>query len=698
MRVRSLQRWAIWISFGVLGFFSLLLAGCGGGGSGGGSSTAAPPYISASVVSFPSGAVPPGLISAGSNTGVSIEVLDKYGGAPISNAYVSVNGAAIAYSPGNLDYEGEINVAPASSVTMNVTVAGSTYIVSGTQFTSYPTISAPTAGATWLSLAANLIAWSSTVTTAGTLYELGVLDTNGQLIGPPGDAFHVFPTTTTSFTVNPGSLTVGSRIVIAGLVTGLHIPNADANSILVIGGFNSVPITIANAPTASLVSIAVTPANPAVVNGSTRQLTATGTYSDSSTRDLTTQTIWTSSDISKIATNTTGLAGGVAYGSATIPATLGSVSGSTVVTVFQANPSPTPPLSQSVAYQIDYAHSGRAVFGTPLTFPASPTWSVTLDGAASYPLIAGNKVFVTTARTSGGSSLYALDQQTGTVVWGPIAISTSRRWATPAYDHGKVFVVDADGILKSFDAVTGQVGWRTQLPGQASFFSSPPTAVNGLVYVGGTGTLFAVDESTGSVLWTAAVSNGDDSSPAVSSDGVFVTYPCQAYKFDPISGASLWHYSGGCSGGGGKTPAYANGLLYMRDWTNPLGLIFDAATGTQTGNFTATAIPAFSTTTGFFLNAGSLKGIDLSSHNVMWTFVGDGNLVSTPIEIDQVVIVGSSSGNVYAVDSATGSQIWSGSAGSGISGGEGQTGFGAGEGYLIVPAGNVLTAWHISGP
>jgi outer membrane protein assembly factor BamB len=379
-------------------------------------------------------------------------------------------------------------------------------------------------------------------------------------------------------------------------------------------------------------------------------------------------------------------------------------------TTFAPDPSPLPPLSQAVAYQNDYAHSGFVTFGTPITFPASPTWSVTLNGAVSYPLIAEGKVFVTTAGigASFGTQLYALDEKTGNVVWGPVAIAGTFSWSGLAYDHGKVFVVNFDGLLKSFDATTGQAGWSTQLPGQYAF-SAPPTAVNGIVYVGGAGTggtLYAVGEYSGNLLWTAGVANGDESSPAVSSDGVFVTYPCQAYKFDPFTGAYLWHYSGGCSGGGGRTPVYANGLLYMRDLST-VGLIFNAATGTQAGNFNSPSwspIPAFSTQTEFFQGAGTLQAIDLTTHNAIWSFTGDGHLVSAPIVIDHVVIIGSSSGMVYAVDAVTGSQIWSGSAGTIIAMPEQTsitqptTGFGAGEGYLVVPAGKVLSAWHISGP
>jgi outer membrane protein assembly factor BamB len=501
----------------------------------------------------------------------------------------------------------------------------------------------------------------------------------------------------------------------------VDIPNAHPDSGLIIGGFNYVPFTVVNPKPVeiTLLSIAVTPDNPTVTVGKTKQLTATGSYSDGSTQDLTAQVTWQSSDPAKATVSSTGLVAGQNYGSTTVTATLGSISVSTLVNVFQPTPSPAPPLSQAVTYQIDYAHSGRAVFQDTITFPNNPAWSVTLNGDISYPLIAGGMVYVTTSSpgTGGGiygTSLYALDEETGDIVWGPVAISGTYYWSASAYDHGKIFVINFDGLLRSFDAVTGTPGWSKQLPGQYAF-TSPPTAINGIVYVGGAGsggTVYAVDEMTGNVLWTAGVANGDQSSPTVSGDGVFVSYPCQVYKFDPITGASLWHYSGPCSGGGGKTSAYANGLLYVRDFTvfdSPFGQIYDATNGTQVGTFNVGTylvgpIPALGTTTGFFLNDGTLQAIDLTSRDLLWSFTGDGQLVSAPIVINEAVIIGSGSGKVYALDTVTGDELWSRSAGAPIAAPDEQnvsqplTGIGAGEGYLVVPAGNVLTAWKLYGP
>lgn len=682
---------------------SILLGACGGGGGGGGSSgaTTSAPYIEALLFSFPTGGVPSGYGQNGYNSVASVWVADRAGGSSITNATVSVNGVSLGYLAADQLYEGAVNVAPGEAVTFNVTVGGTTYTASSAQYSAYPTITSPVSGATWSSLASNIIQWSGVAPSSDSIYALAITDTNGGLVWP-SSSFLGVSSSTTSALVAAGSLTAGNRLVVVGLEKGVAIPSAATDSVLVIGGFTYAPITVTNGPTASLVSIAVTPANPTVANGQTRQMTATGTYSDTSTQDLTTQVTWSSSDTSKATVSNTGLVTAVSYGSATITATSGGVSNFTTVNVFQTTPSPTPPLSQAVAYQIDYAHSGRAVFADTVTFPTTtPAWSVTLDGDVSYPLIANGKVFVLTS----AKSLYALDQQTGNVAWGPLSLSGNYRLPGHAYDNGKIFVVNSEGLLSSFDATTGQAGWTTQLSGQTSF-NSAPTAANGIVYVAGSGsagTLYAIAEADGSILWQTTVWNGQDSSPAVSDDGVFVSYPGQVYKFSPVSGAPLWHYNGSGSGGGGYTAAYANGRLYARDWTQSTALVFDAANGSILGNFTSAQIPAVSTTTSYLLNSGTLRAITIATNAEAWHFAGDGSLASAPIQVNNIVLIGSASGNVYALDASSGSQIWSANAGAAIAASTDMTatqltGLGVGEGYLVVPASTKLTAWQITGP
>jgi trimeric autotransporter adhesin len=99
-----------------------------------------------------------------------------------------------------------------------------------------------------------------------------------------------------------------------------------------VSGTTSLTVT-----SASLVSIAVTPANPSMAIGTTRQFTATGTFSDTSTQDITASVLWSSSNAGVAAISNQGLASSVATGTTTIAATFGSVSGSTTLTVSTAH-------------------------------------------------------------------------------------------------------------------------------------------------------------------------------------------------------------------------------------------------------------------------------------------------------------------------------------------------------------------------
>jgi outer membrane protein assembly factor BamB len=350
------------------------------------------------------------------------------------------------------------------------------------------------------------------------------------------------------------------------------------------------------------------------------------------------------------------------------------------------------------AYQISVAHDGFSG-DTTIVSPLSARWSHAFAGPVSYPLIVGGMVYVTVADNGGsnGTNLYALDQATGSVVWSQ-PISGTYFWSNAAYDNGEIFVLNYDGLLREFNAATGAPGWSVQLPGQDAF-SSPPTADGGVVYTGGAGsggTVYAVSEADGSVLWTQAVANGDNSSPALSSTSVFVSYTCQnVYAFDRTTGTSLWSDSGPCEGGGGKTPVYYNGQVYIRDFNG--NQILDAGTGQVVGTFSAGPAPAFAGKTGLFLSGGTLQAA--IGKRTLWTFTGDGGLDTAPIVVGTTVYVGSSSGMVYGLSLSKGKVVWSANAGSGIPGPDEQnvsqplTGLGAGQGLLVVPAGDQLVAY-----
>ena len=352
-----------------------------------------------------------------------------------------------------------------------------------------------------------------------------------------------------------------------------------------------------------------------------------------------------------------------------------------------ASSAPAAPADQATAYQSDPTHDGY-IADAGLAAPLTQAWSITLPSNVSYPLIVDGTVFVTT-----GDTLYAINQATGSTIWshatgGSVGLT---------YDRGQVFVVSTGGLLTAFDAATGSTSWSEQLPGQYSF-SSPPTATNGIVYTGGAGsggTVYAVRESDGHLLWTQSVENGDASSPAVTQDGVYVSYACQqAYAFDPVTGSLLWHHSTFCEGGGGATTVVADGTVFARDWA--IGnVMLSASTGSELGPFTASQPPAVANDVAFMLKGPpsatltAIAGAGLGAND--WTFSSDPGVDTAPLVVGGLVFVGSSGDNLYALDATTGATDWSTNLGTQ------PTALGAANGTLIVSAGSQLRAYRTAG-
>jgi hypothetical protein len=157
---------------------------------------------------------------------------------------------------------------------------------------------------------------------------------------------------------------------------------------------------------AVLLSIAITPSTPAVQTGKTLALTATGTYTNGP-QDITNAVTWQSSNPALATVNASGAVSGVAPGSVTVTATLGSVSQSVNVTVFAPLSISTGGLANGNA-GIKYIQTLAATGGLP-----GYSWSLTSGSLPAGMMLspAGLLAGTTTMTGSFAFTVQVTDQE-----------------------------------------------------------------------------------------------------------------------------------------------------------------------------------------------------------------------------------------------------------------------------------------------
>ena len=127
-------------------------------------------------------------------------------------------------------------------------------------------------------------------------------------------------TTTVDWTSsNTGAATINATGLATGVVKGTSIITATLDTVI----SNEAQLTV-TLPPPTLNSITVTPVDASIFVGSTKQYSATGTYSDTSTADITNDVAWVSSDIGVATIDALGLATGIGVATTEITASLGS--------------------------------------------------------------------------------------------------------------------------------------------------------------------------------------------------------------------------------------------------------------------------------------------------------------------------------------------------------------------------------------
>jgi outer membrane protein assembly factor BamB len=299
------------------------------------------------------------------------------------------------------------------------------------------------------------------------------------------------------------------------------------------------------------------------------------------------------------------------------------------------------------AYQADPAHTGAAQ-GASFAPPLGKRWVRRDLAAPSFPVIAENRVFVTAE-----SGLYALDLESGATVW-----SRSLKSNGVAYDDGRVFAVDREGVMQAFAAQTGQVLWTAELPGSSSYVS-PPTAYGEFVYASTDYTMFGVRQDLGVVAWSRSVTTDAGSVPAVDEQKAYTIGHCvDTTALQRTVGAEVWSYSDDCLGGIGSTPVLHGGRVYS--YSGGRGVVLDSLTGLLADSFAATLPPAFAGDSGYFVDDMEVFARSESTGLVQWRNPMSERLAVPPLVVGDHVYTVTDAGKVLALSRASGAVTWEG--------------------------------------
>lgn len=274
--------------------------------------------------------------------------------------------------------------------------------------------------------------------------------------------------------------------------------------------------------------------------------------------------------------------------------------------------------------------------------------------------------------------------------------------SSPAIVGGVVYIGSGDGHVYAVDAATGALRWKFKT---GDVVHASPAVANGTVYIGSwDANFYALDAATGQEKWRFKTGVdpkyfnqvGIQSSAAVA-DGI-VYFGCrdsQFYALDAKTGQEKWRFDNKKSWVI-ASPAVAGGVVYFATSDTGLFHALDAKTGAERFKFEFKRWPMFSSPAivkGMAYlgsHSGKLHAIDVKKGALAWTFETDaaretaatlvnpdgtpnyraaygenfydvmvagvaklmttGAMLSSPAVVDGVIYIGSTDGNLYAVE------------------------------------------------
>ena len=437
---------------------------------------------------------------------------------------VAVTPASPAIAPGtNQQFTATGTYADGSTLNLSTSAAWTSSSASVATVNPQGLASSLTTGQTTITATAAGVSGSDTLTaTSATLVSISVAPLSATIpLGTTArfDATGIFSdgtsqdvTTSVQWTSSQGSVaSVSNASGSQGLATSVA---PGVTTISAVSGAVTGSATLTVSSTA-LVSITVGPANPSIALGTTQQFTATGTFTDGTQQDLTSSATWSSANTSVATVSPVGLGTSTAVGNALITATLGSVSGSTLLTVSQAavvSVTINPPTA-AVPAGISQPFTARGTFtdGTTQDVTASAHWSSSIPGVATISNSPGTNGLANTfgsGSTTVSATLGSVSGSGSLTVTSAVLAAIQITPLSPIVPLGGTGQLNATGIYTDGSSanITGMVTWSSSAPAVAIISNANGT--QGLATGIATGSTI-ISATSGSLL-DSTVMNVDD--------------------------------------------------------------------------------------------------------------------------------------------------------------------------------------------
>lgn len=292
--------------------------------------------------------------------------------------------------------------------------------------------------------------------------------------------------------------------------------------------------------------------------------------------------------------------------------------------------------------------------------------------------LGGQSVYVTVTlgeQTQNDGLTLALDAQTGALRW---KTDTGGTAGAPAVAGGAVYMAPEDASIRSLDAATGKQRWSytrtTGVSGQYGYDGYAVVSGDTVYIASDSGAVFALDTASGKPRWQRTWPNAGDTiyaAPAVDGGMVFAAVGGPdggGYALDATTGKIVWQTSH--VEGFDAVPLAADGVVYFGSQAPDTLTALDEKTGAMRWQAGASGINAPPITGGGLVYVAGADQIIRAFHvqdgSPAWTFQTGGNagnaLIGTGAALtlaNGVLYAGSQGGDLYALDAATGKQRWS---------------------------------------